>query len=140
MAKSGKSESILPPEVTAEKVKDLLIRCLGDISHAIPEETDLFILKTIIENESPSIVIQNFITYVLPFKNKVKARDQSFFLSNDNIFGPVSKGRIEHFKKLWKNGHLTESKNQIWRWFDVLITACDKIFAIFSAIFERNHP
>jgi hypothetical protein len=111
--------------ITAEKLTNLILRCLNDIIKAIPDESDMIVLQVLIESAPPLEVANSFMEYAYPLRDKIKRRDESFFLSND-VFGPVSKNQIDHFRKLWKSGCLDDSKPQIWKWFDILIVACDK--------------
>ena len=97
----------------------LLLQELIDI---LPEEGDLIALRLIITNISTSELIKDFSEYVVPWEKEIKSKNEKFFLKNDNIFGSISNGRVEHFREIWKSQRLADhNRETIWNFFEVLV-------------------
>ena len=112
---------------TEKKLVNLVCKFLDDVIGVVPEETDLLLLQALIKSVPPDLVMQNFMEFVYPLRDKIKNRDESFFLSNENIFGDIEKSKVNHFKRIWSSNKLTEGdKSAIWRWFDAFIMICEK--------------
>jgi hypothetical protein len=113
---------------TDRKLANLVCKFLDDVTNAVPEETDLLILQALIKSVPPQLVMQNFMEFVYPLREKIRNKDESFFLNNENIFGDIEKSKINHFKHIWKSDKLTtEDRNCIWKWFSVFILVCEKV-------------
>lgn len=79
---------------------------------------------------TPDKVIEQFYAYVYPFSEKVKNRDENFFLkfeyknieNSADYVGPYS----DILKNIWK-GISDESKSNIWKYLDLLLLLSNKI-------------
>ena len=112
---------------TDKKLVTLVCKFLDDVITVVPEETDLLLLQALIKSVPSELVMLNFMEFVYPLKEKIQKKDESFFLSNDNIFGDIEKSKVNHFKKIWKSDKLTlEDRECIWKWFSLFIVVCEK--------------
>jgi hypothetical protein len=115
---------------TDKKLANLVCRFLDDITSVVPEETDLLLLQALIKSVSqvsPGLIMQNFMEFVYPLREKIQNKDESFFLNNENIFGDIEKSKVNHFKHIWQSNKLTpEDREMIWKWFSVFILVCEK--------------
>lgn len=112
---------------TEKKLAILVSKFLDDVINVVPEETDLLLLQALVKTVPSALVMQNFMEFVYPLRDKIKVKDESFFLSNDNIFGDLETSKVNHFKKIWQSDRLTiEDRDAIWRWFSAFIKICEK--------------
>lgn len=112
-----------------------LIRFLDELIEQFPDESDFVIMRIFLKDQIPvSDVIGRFIRDVLPLKDKVKNRDETFFLENVLLYIPEStssslsyvESRVSHLKKLWLSDKLTsEDRETLWKWIDIFIQIAD---------------
>lgn len=109
-------------------VKDFL----NELVEQFPDEEDLLIMRIfLIDQIEIDLLISQFVKYILPHKEKIQKRDESFFINSEAIFGTLNSGKVLHFKKLWISSKLDkDDKNIIWKWFDVFINLIDKYLSV----------
>ena len=61
----------------------------------------------------------------------IEDRDEDFFLNHctlmEDINNQNTKGKINHFKKLWRSKTLDdEDKEVVWQWFDIFVSLSEK--------------
>ena len=96
-----------------------------------PREPNLIVGRVFFEDGVPvELVAKNFIQRILPYKDQIARRDDSFFMENNHIFGMVSEKNtkdVVHFKTLWASNQLDdEDRNTIWEWFDLFCKLMEK--------------
>lgn len=115
-----------------KKFKDTVISFLDELISQFPQEADLVIFRIFLKDRVPIVdVINYFVRKVLPLKNMVENRNEDFFLNHctlmEDINNQKTKGRVNHFKKLWRSETLDdEDKEVVWQWFDIFITLSEK--------------
>lgn len=115
-----------------KKFKDTVISFLDELIGQFPEEADLVIFRIFLKDRVPIIeVIKYFVRKVLPLKKMIEDRDEDFFLNHctlmEDINNQNTKGKINHFKKLWRSETLDdEDKEVVWQWFDIFVTLSEK--------------
>lgn len=129
---SIKEEKKRPKRDSLSIKKDLinnLKEFLDDLLETLPEEEDLHIMRIFLIDQIPiDTLIQQFNKYVLPHREKIKKRDQAFFLNDDGIFGKINGQKILHFKDIWKSTRLSDSdKNTIFIWVEQFIHIIDEL-------------
>lgn len=94
---------------TLEDLVDELYRVIVDLESRgfkdgslISPSTKLIIVKKLIVNTSILTLLKHFREKLLPFEEKVKARDEKFFIETQGIF-PVPEEHIVFLKDLWTN-------------------------------------
>lgn len=106
----------------------VLIDFLKDMNSSYPDPS-LFILIKATETmimASPSRVIENFMLCVDPYVDKIKNKDESFFLDgglSKSLDGEYSflSDEINKVIKIWNNTNTTKkTKDVIWKYFHVL--------------------
>jgi len=114
------------------KFKDTIISFLDELISQFPIEADLVIFRIFLKDRVPIFeVINYFVRKILPLKNMVKDRNEDFFLNHCTLMEDINqqstKGKINHFKKLWRSPTLDdEDKEVVWQWFDIFITLSEK--------------
>ncbi len=116
--------------------KNGLISFFDELIDQFPQEGDLVMIRIFLKDQIPiedvMIIFNNSLTkdnYKL--KKMIKDRNESFFLEENNIFGSLSKNKVNHFKKLWRSGLLDdEDKLVVWKWVDSFVYLADKYLKI----------
>ncbi len=110
------------------KFKDKIIMFLDELIEQFPEEGDLVIIRIFMKDQIPiDTIMTYFIIKIIPLKEEVKNRDESFFLNNNILFDEIDKGKVNHFKRLWRSPQIDDNdKNIIWKWFDLFILYVQK--------------
>lgn len=108
--------------------REQFITFLEELYEQFPEETDLVIVKIFIKDQIPLITIMDYIIkWLIPCVDKIKKKDEDFFLNNDDMFSKLPNAKVLHIKILWQSGKLTdEDKDIIWDWFNVFSTICTR--------------
>lgn len=106
--------------------KKSLIEFFDDLIEQYPQEADLIMYRFFLSEQIPvESLMTRFIQFVLPHRQKIVDRDESFFISNDNIFGSSPKDKIIHFKNLYL-GMNQENRETLFQWFDSFLLLVDK--------------
>jgi len=109
--------------------KKSIITFIDELIDTFPSETDFVLLRIYCKDRvTPDAIMNQFIRNVLPHKDVVANRDDSFFLEKNVILTNATyAGKVNHFKKLWKSTHLDDDdKNVIWQWFDTFIALAER--------------
>jgi hypothetical protein len=108
-------------------IDDLMIICGDDIKNLKSFKIQFELLKKV----NPKAIMNQFNINIQPFTNKIKIRDESFFIEKDyheevdkNVkdesYTQHSLDQILNLKELWKS--LNDSnKSIIWDYFNVLV-------------------
>lgn len=112
-------------------LRDNLIIFLDELIEIVPSEANFVIIRVFVKDEAPMIDIVNFIIQkIFPIRDKVKRRDESFFLDNDILFAFLNRikstSNPDHFKNIWNNIFTEDDKATTWLWFDQFIRLTDK--------------
>lgn len=108
--------------------KTICVKFIEDLHQVFPNEKDLLVAKFLLEKTIPiHSVLTIFLERVTPLKNKIKERDDRFFLEDNNIFSGLDNKDIIHFKRLWESDQLDEDDRKIiWNWIDKLVVTAEK--------------
>jgi hypothetical protein len=114
----------LTPIDILQRLKRTIMQFIDDLIDIFPQESDLIIIRVFFEDQvSVQTIAESFIIHVLPYRNMIKARNDKFFLEEDNIFAMIDTGKVLHFKRLWLSKLLDmEDRQTIWSYFDTFIT------------------
>ena len=119
---------MLNKDVLQQKFKDNLLEFFSELVIQFPKEADLILLRVILNEMSPELLINRFIEDILHLKDKVIQRDSSFFLENRLLYldANIDENKTNHFKELWQKNIDDEDREIIWEWFDLLITLSEE--------------
>jgi hypothetical protein len=116
-----------------QQFKNSLISFLDELIVQFDQEPDLVIFRIFLKDRVPIVDVMKYFMYkILPFKSMVKNRNEDFFLNHYSFMEDLQKdkekkGKINHFKKLWRSGRLDdEDKSIVWKWFDSFIFLTEK--------------
>lgn len=114
-----------------KEFKKNLISFFDELIDQFPAEGDLIIIRIYFKDQVNMKDILELFTHHLnkdnqSIKEKIKERDESFFLDN-SIFDCFGKSKILHFKKIWRSPILDrDDKLIIWKWIDSFVFLADK--------------
>jgi hypothetical protein len=108
--------------------KTNLVNFLDELIEQFPEEGDLIVLRIFLNDQVPiADIMSTFVRKLLPLKDMVKKRDQSFFLNNNILFEKLNKDKVNHFKTLWLSPKLdSDDRDVIWAWYDLFISIAER--------------
>jgi hypothetical protein len=85
---------------------------------------DLLLIRVYIHSMNHPIAMDHIINKVLPWKDHIINKDESFFRDNKQIFGQLPKDKVDFFYK--KHQLLEqEDKDEIWDFFNSFIEYAD---------------
>ena len=121
-----------------KEFREQLVNFLDEIIEQFPMESDFVLIRMFIKDQIPvHDVLGRFIKDILPLKEHVNKRDESFFLDNQILYtgGNIHSERIDHFKNLWKSNSLDkEDRDIIWKWMDCFIKISNKYYTKYGYI------
>jgi hypothetical protein len=106
--------------------KNNLLEFFDDLIEQYPHEADLIMYRFFLSEQIPvESLMERFIQFVLPHRGQIEARNENFFIANDNIFGSSPKDKVIHFKNLYL-GMNDENRETLFQWFDSFLLLVDK--------------
>jgi hypothetical protein len=108
--------------------KSSLVNFFDELIEQFPEEGDLVVIRIFLNDQVPiADVMATVVAKLLPLKDLVKKRDESFFINNNVLFDKLDKNKVNHFKTMWKSSKLDqEDRDVIWKWYDLFISLSEK--------------
>ena len=112
--------------------KKALIQFFDELIGCLPHEGNLVIIRIFLKDQIPINDIMNiFVTFLLPLKETVISRNESFFIDNDELFQAFNVDHVNHFKTIWQSNRLDcDDRLCIWKWFDSFIFLTEKFINI----------
>lgn len=121
-----------------KEFRDQLVIFLDELIEQFPQEGDFVMIRIFIKDQLPMIdVLGRFIRDLLPLKDQITKRAESFFLENALLCaGPSLAGeRIDHFRQLWLSDKLDATDRAIiWKWMDLFVSMADRYFRQFGHV------
>jgi hypothetical protein len=112
-----------------EVFKRNMMEFIDELVEQYPKEGDLIVIRFFLSEQTPTeTLIQQFISRVLPHRERIEKRNEIFFIENDNIFGASPKDKVLHFKKLYITMN-NDDRKTLWSWFDSFVSLADKYVA-----------
>lgn len=112
-----------------KEFRDQLVTFLDEIIEQFPTECDFVLIRMFIKDQIPvHDILGRFIRDILPVKEYVEKKDESFFLNNTLLYtgGNISNDKINHFQQLWQSNKLDdEDRETIWKWMACFIKIAD---------------
>lgn len=112
-----------------KEFRDQLVIFLDEIIDQFPTECDFVLIRMFIKDQIPvHDILGRFIRDILPLKENVEKKDESFFLENTLLYtgGNISNEKINHFQQLWQSEKLDDDdRDTIWNWMSCFIKIAD---------------
>ncbi len=123
----GKSESKDNGKYKIQLREQVLGFC-DDLQNTFPEENDLIALRILLDITPIDKISEGCIKFLLPHSDKIKKKNEKFFLEGNDIFSKLDPNKVNYFKKIWNSSSVTqEEKDTIWQWFELLLVLTEKI-------------
>ncbi|ALH07007.1 hypothetical protein PMV_309 [Port-miou virus] len=96
---------------------------LRDVFEDEPEKkADVLLVKIFFSNIPPEKLMQHFVAYVLPHENRIKKREEKFFIDNTDLWKGLPEGKVRMVSEMWVTGRLSkDDKQMMWDYFDCFI-------------------
>jgi hypothetical protein len=121
-----------------KEFREQLVNFLDEIIEQFPTECDFVLIRMFIKDQIPvHDVLGRFIRDILPYKDQVEAKNESFFMENTLLYtgGNISSEKINHFQTLWQSEKLdAEDRETIWNWMFCFIKIADCYFKKYGYI------
>jgi len=105
---------------------------INELCTTFPTHNDILIFRekyNLIKSANSKLVIEYFVMYIYPFKQKIVDEDESFFLDGggqDEIKDTSGLKFRDNIKNLWLLEMSNDNKNIIWKYFKTFIILCEK--------------
>jgi hypothetical protein len=105
-----------------QRFKNAFVKFIDDLISQFPDDNNLMLARTFFIDQIPvQTIIEQFIVHVHPWKERIKKRDDEFFLKEESLFSShVENSRVINFKKLWTEVD-EEVQGIIWDWVELLV-------------------
>ena len=113
---------------TLIRFKKSLVQFVDELIDLFPHESDLVVMRVFLDTQVEiKELMEQFTKFVVPHRELIKTRNDSFFLDTDDIFGTVDMGKVLHCKTIWSTGELdSEDKQAMWKWFDLFLQLAER--------------
>lgn len=116
--------------MSARDLKQTALELITELRQSIfvkPEEQgDMALMEIGIKMIGDEDILTNAITYTLPWKNKVKERDDKFFLDNKHLFEGLPDDKVKYYGQIICNEIDQEDKDVIWQYIDTIVSIAEK--------------
>ena len=136
------SNQISPREIR-DRFVDTFFKFLERLAMKYPDNKDIKAAARDIKIVNHTVIINEFYNKLCPFKERINAKDENFFLTEINYnnykdsdttseeFGEV----ITELKKLWYHSSTTDqTKESIWKYLKTLVKLAEKYMQLLGKI------
>ncbi len=106
--------------------KNNLVKFFDELIEMFPQESQFVVFRVIIRDQIPiTVVMDHFVTSVLPMRDNIKKRDDRIFTESNVLNFGMDKDSANIFPRIWT----TLSKDDraaIWQWMDAFVFLADK--------------
>lgn len=111
--------------------KKYVLSFIEELTEQFPEDPTFIAINVYVSCQLTEQQIMNkFITRVLPYKEKIRMKDEKFFLENCDIFETekmMSMNTVNKFKEMWESSKLDdEDKEKMFEWFRSFIILAEQ--------------
>ncbi len=105
-----------------------IVTFLDELIEQFPEETDFLYIRVFFKDQANiEEVMGHFIVNILPKKDKIKDRNDAFFLNDNDLLSNFNGDKVNHFKKMWLCDRLDiDEKEIVWKWWDIFVLLAEK--------------
>lgn len=110
------------------EIKGAVITFLDELIEIFPEQSDLVKARILFNDQLPvADVVAYFCVAIMPHREKIRARDEGFFLRDEEVFKAIKGERVLQFRRLWESPRLDqEDRETIWKWFQHFARLAEK--------------
>lgn len=106
-----------------ETILEFIVDMKDNVFTTEDEKADMMLVEFFFRKHDKTYIMKHAIDFILPWKKKIKARNDNFFIENRKIFAGIPEDRIDYFSSLWtREDKITQDdKDAIWEYFDTII-------------------
>ena len=114
------------------QLRDDLMRFIDELIVILPGNGHLVIMKSFVKIVIIEDVASYIVRNILPLEDKVKARDEQYFIENAIMFETLQDraSTVNHFRDLWIQTDDDYNKNIVWQWLEHFIESAKNIQAL----------
>jgi hypothetical protein len=122
--------------MTTTSVKQIFLQqldnFLNELCDLFPESGDISLLREkyfLVKSANSKLVLEYFIQYIYPHKEKIFNKDESFFLEGggqEELKDTSGLKFRDNIKNLWLEKLSDQNKEIIYKYFKVFIVLCEK--------------
>ena len=107
----------------------------NDLVNIFPNNGEILVLQqkyNFIRSANSKLIIEYFIEFIFPYKEKIKNKDEDFFIEGGGQSEIKNKSGLklkDNIKTLWLNQMSSDNKEIIWKYFNVFALLCGKYIA-----------
>jgi len=105
---------------------------INELCNIFPSSSDILSFRekySIIRSANSNLIVEYFIQYVYPFKQRIMAQDDTFFLDGGGQEELKNESGLtfrDNIKKLWVSELSSENKEIIWKYFKTFVLLSEK--------------
>ena len=117
-------------------VKQILLQqtdnFINELCTICPKSTDILIFRekyNLIRSANSKLVVEYFVQFIYPLKQKIMEQDESFFLEGggqEEIKDNSGLQFRDNITKLWITEMSADNKEIIWKYFKIFVILCEK--------------
>lgn len=100
-----------------------LITFLDELSNVLPHDPNLVMMKSFARVVIMADVADYISKNIAPLEDKVKARDETYFIENAVFFEQLQnrESTVNYFRDLWIKSDDQDAKHAVWQWLEHFI-------------------
>lgn len=115
----------------SDQLKDTILDFIKDVKDNVltqkDEQADMMLVDFFFSRLHPEMVQQHVVKALLPHKDKVKNRDEKFFLQNKFLFSGLPQDRLNYYMTKIRGDFLSkEDRDTIYEYLDLIIALAEK--------------
>ena len=105
---------------------------INELCTIFPKNSDILLFRekyNLIRGVNSKLVIEYFVQYIYPHKNKILVQDESFFLEGggqEELKGNSGLKFRDNIKTLWVGEMSDQNKDIVWKYFRIFVILCEK--------------
>lgn len=110
----------------AKMLKEQLGNFLSELSEILEEDpiakSDITMVRLFFSAIPEQKLMEHFIKYAVPYEEKIRKRQDSFFIENTGLFKGLPDNKVKMVSNFWVSGKFSdEDKDIIWQYFDCFL-------------------
>jgi hypothetical protein len=105
---------------------------ITELCTIFPNNSDILLFRekyNLLRSANSKLVIQYFVQYIYPYKDKILVQDESFFLEGggqEELKGNSGLRFRDNIKKIWIGEMSDQNKDIVWKYFKIFVILCEK--------------
>jgi len=105
---------------------------ITELCTIFPKNSDILLFRekyNLLRSANSKLVIQYFVQYIYPHKDKILGQDESFFLEGggqEELKGNSGLRFRDNIKTLWIGEMSDQNKDIVWKYFKIFVILCEK--------------